>query len=88
MRKSRPTATKLAQLSPIDAVVYGWACSWLTGDVVGEEPLRLYVDETENMAIRRCLPPNVNPVDCLGRLTDQGLLVMHVWPTEHWWELP
>ncbi len=76
-KKNKPTATKIAQLSPVDAVVYGFAMGWLTDSdhSCGDQPVRLYVDEHVNMAIRRCLPLNFDPINSLQRIVSVGLLM-------------
>ena len=83
-KKNKPTATHIAQLSPVDAVVYGYAMNWLTDrdHSYKDQPVRLYVDEDVNMAIRRCLPLNFNPVDSLQRVVSVGLL-MYVVEADH-----
>lgn len=76
-KKNKPTATKIAQLSPVDAVVYGFAMGWLTDREHGhsDTAVRLYVDEHVNVAIRRCLPLNFNPMNSLQRIVSIGLLM-------------
>ncbi len=76
-KKNKPTATMIARLSPVDAVVYGFAMCWLTdGDNAADgQKVRLYVDEHVNIAMRRCLPLNFNPVNSIQRIVSVGLLM-------------